>query len=236
MTNRFFLDPPVSADLVRLPPSEAHHLAHVMRRHVGDEVILFDGTGAEYTAQITSIRRTDVELRILRRAEVDRELPLKITLGVGLPKGDRQRWLIEKAVELGVDSLVPLETEHGVAQPAPSAVERLGRFVIEASKQCGRNRLMEVAPARPLAKYLEEAPGTAGRWLAHPGGVPLDRQAARAAHICIAIGPEGGFSDRELELARAGGWEVLDLGARTLRVETAALMLSAYAASLALTQ
>ena len=235
MTHRFFVDTPISADRVRLPPGEAHHLAHVMRRQVGEEVLLFDGTGAEYTAEITSIRRSDVELRIVRRAEIDRELPLKVTLGVGLPKGDRQRWLIEKAVELGVDSLVPLETERGVAQPAPGAIERLGRFVIEASKQCGRNRLMQIAPARPLAKYLEEAPGTAARWLAHPGGSPLERYATHPAHICVAIGPEGGFSDREVELAHDGGWQMLDLGARTLRVETAALMLSAYAASLALT-
>ena len=231
MPHRFFADTPVSASSIRLPPKEAHHLIHVLRGQVGDEVIIFDGSGVEFQARVAEIRRSEVELQVLGRQTVDRELPLHITLGVALPKGDRQRWLIEKAVELGVGNVVPLQTERGVAQPAPKAVERLARFVIEASKQCGRNRLMQVDSARPLVDYLAQASPGAARWLAHPGTGPAfsSGQSHAASEILLAVGPEGGFTDLEVEQAARSGWQIVALGPRILRVETAALLLSALA-------
>src|SRR5262245_31749149 len=139
MSERFFVNPPIASDLVLLTGDEARHLSAVMRASVSDEVLLFDGSGSEFAARITAIRKHEVQLLVVERREISREQPFSLTLAVALPKGDRQKWLVEKATELGVTQLVPLITEHGVAQPVESALERLRRSVIEASKQCGRN-------------------------------------------------------------------------------------------------
>src|SRR5205823_14535109 len=96
------------------------------------------------------------ELSIIERREVSRELSFSLTLAVALPKGERQKWLIEKATELGVTRIVPLVTERGVAQPVESALDRLRRGVIEASKQCGRNRLMEIAQSKTASVLFHE--------------------------------------------------------------------------------
>ena len=102
MSERFFSAAPVSGERAELVDDEARHLAAVMRAAIGDEVVLFDGSGAEFTARITAIRKHAVELAIVARREPSRELPLSVTLAVALPKGDRQKWLVEKATELGV--------------------------------------------------------------------------------------------------------------------------------------
>src|SRR6476619_4914155 len=145
MSERFYSPHPITAGCMMLDGPEAHHLLHVMRAAVGDEVTLFDGTGAEFKATVEPLRRTDAELRIVERNEIDRELPFALVVGVALPKGDRQKWLVEKLTELGVTTLVPLVAERSVAQPAGSVLDRLRRSVIEAAKQCGRNRLMRIA-------------------------------------------------------------------------------------------
>src|SRR3972149_595754 len=142
MSDRFFSSQPIASEHVTLAGPEAHHLLHVMRAKVGEQVTLFDGSGAEFDAEIARCGRSEVDLRVLERREIDRELAFELVIGVPLPKGDRQKWLVEKLTELGVTELVPLVTERGVAQPTDSALERLERGVIEAAKQCGRNRLM----------------------------------------------------------------------------------------------
>ena len=120
-------------------------MIHVLRAKPGLEVMLFDGSGSEFLARVEKVERSAVRLTVVERRIVDRELPKPLTLGIALPKGDRQRWLMEKATGLGVTQLTPLITERGVAQPTDDARRRLERAVIEASKQCGRNRLMVVA-------------------------------------------------------------------------------------------
>jgi len=102
MSHRYYVETPVVGAQATLAGPEAHHLAHVMRAKVGEIVTLFDGAGAEHTARIARIDRATVQLEIVASAAVDRELPCPLVVGVSLPKGDRQRWLIEKLVELGV--------------------------------------------------------------------------------------------------------------------------------------
>jgi 16S rRNA (uracil1498-N3)-methyltransferase len=169
---------------------------------------------------------------VLSREQIDRELPLDLTLGVALPKGDRQKWLVEKAVELGVTRIVPLRTQRAVAQPVEQALTRLRRAVVEASKQCGRNRLLQLDPPRPWPDFVAIA-GASCRLVAHPGG---DRNlhsllSSISGDVCAAIGPEGGFADEEIALALATNWHLVDLGPRIIRVETAALMLAGVIAS-----
>ena len=243
MSQRFFVETPITGHTATLIEAEAHHLLHVMRAKAGTEVILFDGTGCEFTAKVGKLGRQTIELAVLHRAEVSRELARPVTLAVALPKGDRQKWLVEKATELGVTRLIPLKTERGVAQPVDQAIVRLRRSVIEASKQCGRNVLMEITEpvAWPVLGAREEAQGRM-RVIAHPGSESLNKvgvpgwQAQRspqsefAGGMIAAVGPEGGFSPAEVELAQSNNWQCIGLGQSILRVETAALAIAAWAA------
>ena len=170
MADRYFVQTPLAVGReARLVGAEAHHLAHVMRAKPGHEVVLFDGSGAEFTACIESIGRSEIELIVVSRDVIDRELGVAVTLAVALPKGDRQRWLLEKAVELGITCLGPIETERSNDRLSPALLERLGRAVIEASKQCGRNRLMEIGAPQTLSDFLTGAPRDSVRLIAHPG-------------------------------------------------------------------
>ena len=150
MADRYYVDTPITGTTAQLTGHEAHHLAHVMRAKSGTEVTVFDGSGAEFSATVARVGRAEIELKVTARHEVDRELPLLLTLGVALPKGDRQRWLVEKATELGVARIVPLLTERSNDRESPAALDKLRRAVIEASKQCGRNRLLEITSPLPV--------------------------------------------------------------------------------------
>lgn len=238
---RYFSVQPIRGDRVVLQGAEAHHLVHVMRGKPGTNVVVFDGGGDEFLAQIVQIRRSEVQLALLERRQADRELPIEIVLGISLPKGDRQRWLVEKAVELGVRRLVPLITCRGIAQPQASALARLRRGVIEASKQCGRNRLMEIAGPQAWSDFVHGGGPLCTRLLAHPaaenewleaefGPSSQSFPVASTGPVLLAVGPEGGFTSEEVMLAVKAGWRVVDLGPRTLRVETAALALVAFMA------
>lgn len=234
MTSRYFIETPVSESWVTLSGAEAHHLSHVMRASPGDRITLFDGSGAEFTAEVERIERREAQLTIVERVEVDRELPLRITLAVALPKGDRQKWLVEKAVELGVAELVPLLTERSIADPKPQALARLERAVIEASKQCGRNRLMQIEQPRGWSDFVAETADVACRLLAHPGGCGELRACDLSSELrraVLAVGPEGGFSDAEITSAVESGWRKIGLGRRILRIETAALLLAGIVSS-----
>lgn len=233
MPDRYYIATPLSSERVWLTDNEAHHLLHVMRAKPGDEVIVFDGSGQEALARVTSLERSRVELEITTRQSVSRELPFELYMAVALPKGDRQRWLVEKCVELGVTRLIPLITERSIERESPGVGKRLSRYVVEASKQCGRNRLMTIDEPCKLSEYLGSQQDAA-RIMAHFDGQPLSRTLANAfveagltASVALAIGPEGGFTAAEVALAKAEGWQIASLGPRVLRVETSALVLAA---------
>ncbi len=235
MADRYFVDAPITGLTARLVGHEAHHLAHVMRAKPGTEVTLFDGSGAEFSARVARVGRSEIELAVFDRREVEREAARAITIGVALPKGDRPRWLVEKATELGVARVVPLVTERSNQRESRAALDKLHRTVIEASKQCGRNRLLELTEPVSLAEYLAAEPASNVRLVAHPlekvaGSISENGRLERlseAGAASLAVGPEGGFTERELDEARQLGWQTVDLGARILRVETAALALVA---------
>ncbi len=217
--------------LVPMQNKVFNNLIHVMRAAPGKQILLFDGSGAEFPAVVKQVGRSEVELSVTSRAEINRELPVEVTLGVALPKGDRQKWLVEKAVEVGVTRIIPLRTQRGVAQPVEQALSRLRRAVIEASKQCGRNRLLQIDEPQDWPDFLDNAAGRPCRLLAEPQGfhrsshLPIPEELPDA--VILAVGPEGGFASEEAALAVAAGWHTVDLGPRILRVETAALMLVA---------
>ncbi len=241
MPQRYYSERPVTGDRAELAGAEAHHLAHVLRAAPGTEVVLFDGTGAEFQCRVLSRGRAAVQLEVVSAAPVSRELALRVVLATALPKGDRARWLVEKATELGVTRVVPLRTRHTVVEPGRGVLARLRRTVVEASKQCGRNRLMEIVEPCSWSELVESHGGRAvpDAWplVAQPGSPGrLDQWPGRAAagqgprqDYVLAIGPEGGLTQEEIQAAERHAWQLVDLGSRTLRIETAAIALAAWA-------
>lgn len=151
MSDLYYIAPTDRASLADgravLTDSEARHLTRVMRKKTGDEAELFDGSGKAYRARIDAISRDRVELTVLETKEDDREPELALTAIVALPKGDRQKWAIEKLTELGVKRFIPLDAERADVKFDEGVRERLERQVLEASKQCGRLRIMNVLPS-----------------------------------------------------------------------------------------
>lgn len=212
---------------VTLADAEAHHLAAVCRLRPGDAVCLFNGDGHEYPARIVETQRRSVELEIDRIDTPDRELAFKLEVAAPLPKGDRAQFLVEKLTELGVSAFVPIECGRSVTRPREAKLEKLERYVIEASKQCGRNVLMNVAAPVAWSSYCAQPLLLGTRWLAHPGALPATlNQQGRQSGVQLAVGPEGGFTGDEIALAQEHHWQLVGLGPRTLRIETAALALA----------
>jgi 16S rRNA (uracil1498-N3)-methyltransferase len=236
MSERFFIEPAITGNHALLSGSEVHHLAGVMRAKVGDEITLFDGSGCEFRGRIESLKKDRCQLAILERRELSREPGVAIVAGVALPKGERQKWLVEKLTELGVTQLVPLLTRRGVVQPGEQAAARLRRSVIEASKQCGRNRLLEIAEPVEVGAWFASVPVAEVRLVADPAGVPWGQALAGGGgmtKVVFAVGPEGGFTDEEVEAGKSHGWQPVSLGRSILRIETAAIAFAASAVALA---
>ena len=219
---------------------EARHLTRVMRQKAGDRIMLFDGIGNEFDAVIREIKKDRVICDVLDSRKTDVEPACRVTIAVSLPKGDRQKWLVEKLTELGCFRLIPLKTERGVAGCSEQVLERLRRQVLEASKQCGRSTLMQVMPEMSIAecrtlfereKTLPDISNSAA-FIAHP---ILDtevnqkriadvlKQMSVLQQVLVLIGPVGGFSPDEVQTALDFDFQPIDLGKRIFRVETAAI-------------
>ncbi|MEY4565310.1 MAG: Ribosomal small subunit methyltransferase [Planctomycetota bacterium] len=238
---RFFVPQCSSQGEIELPESEAHHVAKVLRLQVDDQIELFDGKGSRAIAKLSHVSKNRVMALAgsLQRTEVQRELNLQVA--VSLPKGDRQKWLVEKLTELGVDGLIPLQTERGVAQPTDNALQRLERVTLEACKQSRRDRLVEILQPASLREivtsrvdgenrvlliahpYPAEATDTAS---CHKGSAALRtiQWPLHSGQIVLAIGPEGGFTEGEIQEAIGQGWKLWTFGDYILRVETAVIV------------
>jgi 16S rRNA (uracil1498-N3)-methyltransferase len=230
MSERFYSPGLFDSPTVRLEGSEAHHLLHVLRLAVRDEVELFDGEGGAAVAEVTAVSRNSVELEVRQRCESSQIIGRTIDLATAVPKSDRFRWLVEKATELGIGRLLPLQTAWSVVHPSDGKLKKMRQTVIAACKQSGRNRLMSIEPIRSWNSLISEEFGEKRVIVAHPSGEPLlpllsagdiDRP------LLLVIGPEGGLSDDEVEQATSSGAVLASLGKNILRIETAALALAA---------
>ncbi len=237
---RFFHSPLPLAGEIALSDSEARHASNVLRLSVGAHVVLFDGLGGEACGTITALDKRSVSVEISVRTDTNRELAQPLELVVALPKGDRQKTLVDGLVQLGVTRLTPLVCQRGVAQPTAAALERLERSVVESSKQCGRNQLMRISPPQTIAQVLQVSTGsfsglsTTLSLVAHPYGpgkslaAIANSTSSQIASARMAVGPEGGFSDAEVSQWLEAGWQCVELGPRILRIEMAALQLAAW--------
>jgi len=227
---RFFVPVPLAragaGSTLELPPAIAHHAVRVVRLAVGDSLTLFDGTDGEYAAMLVRADRDGATVRIDRYIAVARESPLDVTLAQAIAANDAMDYAIRKAVELGVSAIQPLVTARSAPLPSGERGERrLAHWrsvVVAACEQCGRNRLPPVAAPIALKEWLSAWPGR-GVVLAPESSRTLATLGTPAPPVALAVGPEGGFTEGELDAARAAGFADVVLGPRVLRTETAAV-------------
>ena len=211
-----------------LPESAAAHVTRVLRLAAGDPITLFDGSGADYDAVLRVAARSGVSAEIGERRDVHRESPLAVTLLQGISRGARMDTVMQKATELGVRIIQPVLAERSVvrldAERSQSRLEHWQRIVISACEQCGRSMLPEVRPPRSLSDTLASLePDTVGLTLDPAGKATLDQLVGNTSRVALAIGPEGGFTGKEIEALARAGFRGMRLGPRILRTETAPL-------------
>ncbi|MCR8957754.1 16S rRNA (uracil(1498)-N(3))-methyltransferase [Variovorax sp. S2] len=233
---RFHCPVPLAAGVtLALPPGAARHV-QVLRMQPGDELTLFNGSGGEYAATVERMGRSDVSVTVGVHTPAEREAARAVHLAVGMPANERMDWLVEKATELGVASIQPLATAHGVLRLSGERAEKKRAhweaIAIAACEQCGRNRVPVIHPVRSFSSssaWIDAAAGKEAlrlilslaegtRRLADAiESAPADRS------VLVLSGPEGGLSAAEEQEALACGFAPVTLGPRVLRAETAAL-------------
>jgi 16S rRNA (uracil1498-N3)-methyltransferase len=227
---RFYCPGDLSQGATRdLPQAAAHHAARVLRLNVGDPVVLFNGQGGESSGQVHIITKSRVAVRIGARLAREAESPVAISLVQGLSARERMDFTVQKAVELGVTEIFPVETRRSVMRLAQERAERRvehwQNLAISACEQCGRNRVPVIHPVSGLADWLGAHPSTqAGlRVILSAGAAMRLRDLSPATRVQLLAGPEGGFTPEEVELAQACDFTAVRLGPRILRTETAAI-------------
>ncbi|MEC9094578.1 MAG: RsmE family RNA methyltransferase [Planctomycetota bacterium] len=228
MSNRFFSSHRLqTATQVMLDPLECHHLINVLRVKVGDQIELFDGSGYIFESEIREVTRNSVTVSVQSKEFVDRELGHQLVVGIPTPKGDRQKFLVEKLTELGVTRLILLETTRSSVKANGKTVEKLCRAVIEASKQCGRNRLMQIDGPLPLTQIntIQELqkPGFEKMFTHLCRDLKTSWLPTSTCNKVVLIGPEGGLANEQTEFLKTHDWKPISLGKATLRMETAAI-------------
>lgn len=254
MTRRRFYAPPeaFSPDRrsAKLSAEETRHLGNVLRLKSGDEIFLFDGEGNEFQCQVKTIARDSTEVSVIKQVEAAQpESDLNLTLAVALLKGEKFDLVIQKATELGVRRIMPVITSRADVRiksgdDAERKVMRWGRIALEATKQCGRARLLKIeTPA--MFSDLVRGGTNASEDTCAPVSLSnsdvrmmfAEREGASLAEalgdvnngpesVAALTGPEGGWADDEIEQARAAGWKIVTLGGRILRAETAAIVIA----------
>lgn len=213
---------------IELDEPTAHHVARVLRMQAGGALVLFDGSGGEYQASITSLERNRVVVALGAHRALEREAQLAITVVQGISSADRMDLSVQKSVELGAFAIQPVMCERSVvrlnSERAASRLEHWRRIVIATCEQCGRNRLPEVRPVLGVPAYCARPDPAAPRLLFSPETeIRLsDAAAGISDRAVIAVGPEAGFSSAEEAMLMSVGFSQVSLGARILRTETAA--------------
>jgi len=227
---RFFIDTPLEAEM-SIQGQDAFHISRVLRLQVGNSIIIVAPDGSAGLAEINSILVDSVVCTLKETILEDKETSLNVYLAQGLPKSDKMDYIVQKAVELGVKGIYPMDAEHSVVQydqaKKNKRLERWQKIAVEAAKQCGRARVPIVEPIRGLAAILGSLEGETVVLMLYEGQTALGMKEAlakyRAQNYLLLVGPEGGFSAKEVALCQDHGACIVTLGPRILRTETAAL-------------
>ena len=248
---RFYAAPEAIGDsVINLSGDESHHLARVLRLRADDEAFAFDGCGREYRCRVASVDAHGAQLEIIEALADTVESPVALTLAQALAKGEKFDLVVQKATELGVRCIAPLITENADVrlsdERAEKRAERWRRIALEALKQSGGRRLVDIQQPAALADFIasmtmNERPTTEAMLAAHHqkallpallvfserGGMSISEALSEVSHtqrVIALVGPEGGWSDQEFDLLEACGARFVTLGPRILRTETAALV------------
>jgi len=228
---RFFISPDqVSGSRITIIGEDVRHIATVLRMKTGDELLLCDGEGAEYAAKIARVGRSEITTEITGQRNREVSFP-RITLGQGLPKSDKMDLIVQKASELGAASIVPLVTERTIVKvkDGEKRILRWRKIAREAAMQSNRPDVPKVESIRRFDDFLRTLDPGPGPLLLLPweeGTEPIRnvlRKTSGVMNITVLIGPEGGFSAAEAELAKGRGFHLVSLGPNILRTETAAI-------------
>ncbi len=229
---RFFTEPQNIAENKARIFEDASHITKVLRMNIGDEILIFDGTGYEYTARLTALDKERCEAEITSSQFSNQEAPVKVTIYQGIPKSGKMEGIIQKSVELGVYAIVPVAMDRCVSKldngkKELEKIKRWNKVAVEAAKQCGRGILPEVMPPLTFDKALLDAKNSElvlmpYEMLGHMGVSSLKTalKESNAKSVAVIIGPEGGFSDGEADRAKDSGVTLVGLGRRILRTET----------------
>ena len=226
---RLFTDQSLTAgDRVVLKGNVAQHLGRVLRARAGDHIALFNGDGQEFAAQVVSVSKREVSVDIGEAHSPNTESQVHTMLGLCLSKGDRFDWGIQKATELGVGTITPLQSERvDFAIPTDRIEKRVAHWqqiAVSACEQCGRVKVPSITPPQSLGSWVHNV-SAEQKWVLHCAD---DTGASTSAiiqgapkDVALLIGPEGGLTNQEFAAASAEGFELLQLGPRVLRTETA---------------
>lgn len=228
---RFFVTPDAVSDgVIHITGEDAYHIARSLRMATGDAVTVSDGQGKEYVCTLSHIRDEECTCEISECRPVSAESPVKITLYMAYPKGDKLETVVQKAVELGAFRIVPFESSRCVKKPkaekTDKQTERLQKIAKEAAKQSGRGIVPEVCKPVSFSEMLSLASRAELPLLCYEGERTLSLKEAlrgkeNVSDICAVVGCEGGFSEEEARLCREAGLVSVSLGPRILRCETA---------------
>ena len=227
---RFFINGPLEAEM-SIQGQDVQHISRVLRLKVGDSIIVVAPDGSAGIAKINSIVVDKVVIVLQETIIEDKEAPLNVYLAQGLPKSDKMDYIVQKAVELGVRGVFPMDAEHSVVQydqaKRNKRLERWQKIAVEAAKQCGRAVIPIVKPIADLTTILASFDVETVILMLYEGQTAQGLKQALAEHhaknYLLLVGPEGGFSAKEVALCQSHGACIVTLGPRILRTETAAL-------------
>ncbi len=231
---RFYLpDPHIENDLLTIKGNEARHIRRSLRLRVGDEIVVFDGSGKEYEGRIVREEPTSVVIEVKNLISCLQDSFLEITLAQSLLKGEKMDYLVQKATELGVKKIVPFYSSRSVPllerEKKVERRRRWERIAIEASKQCGRGFVPEIECPCDFSEMLSSVPPESLRLILYEGGGRRLKEVLKEGkdlrRIFFVVGPEGGMSPEEIEQSKERGFFQVFMGKRIMRSETASLCL-----------
>ncbi len=235
---QFYVKPSdVMEDSLVLTGEEARHAIQVLRHKKGDRIVVSDGLGKTYEGEVLSVFAKELEVRMLKSETGKNEPKTEVTLAIGLTKGEKLDWLVEKATEMGVLAIWPFFARYSEVRwdgkQAEKNVSRWQRIALAAFKQCGRSVVPRVEVLQNLAEVINRK-GDSDLIVAHPveNAISVFKGHSLGQRVLAAVGPEGGFAPEELEAVRQAGGQLVSLGPRRLRTETAGLVMLAKALSI----
>lgn len=223
----FTLQPIDQACRITLDSVAAHHLTTVLRKKVGFSFNIFNGDGAEFSAQISNIKKREVEVKVFELLYTESKANLELNLLIAVSKGERMEFALQKAVELGIHSITPIISERTVVKLSADRLKRKmehwQKIIISACEQSGRCLIPTLSTTQPIQKVITSAPEGLSLLLDHRADNTLDQLNKPLGAVNLIVGPEGGLSENERQGLTNAGFKSVHLGPRVLRTETAPL-------------